>query len=208
MSVTVLRPTQPLPTQLGGVRLMEIIGKAVQTEIVERTFQQGLGEDGRPMAAYSTRPMTVSFGSETASRLSPKGGAPAYGRGHPRRMLTAGGRAPRGSGWTITGRYYVGGYGAFKLASRKGLANKLGATGASPDLVLSGQLARSFRVVAADSTRVTIAITGSALEYGPATDARRPWIGLSPDGLRKLSAIARGVIHDQVTRQRPDKVST
>lgn len=208
MSVTVLRPTRPLPTQLGGVQLMEVLGKAVQAEIVQRTFQQGIGEDGRPLAPYSDRPITIAFGSETAQRLSPKGGAPAYGRGHPRRLLTPGGTAPRGAGWKVIGRYYVGGYGAFKLASRRGLVNKLGASGASPDLVLSGQLARSFRVVAADSQRVTIAITGAALEYGPATDARRPWIGLSPEGLRKLSETARGFIHAQVTRQRPDKVST
>jgi hypothetical protein len=54
------------------------------------------------------------------------------------------------------------------------------------DLTLSGQLMREFMVVRTSRYSAVIGMTGQSREYGPYTDARRPWVGLSPENLPKL----------------------
>lgn len=184
MGVKVTRPTQAFPSKCWDVRAMTQLAKAAQAAIVERTFHRGVGDNDRPLAPYSDKPRSISFASDTGRRLKPKGGLPAYGRGHPRKLLGASGRAPRGSGWTIVGRYYPGGYAEYKRASRKGLTNGMGATGVEVNLTLSGQLSRSLRVIRVSRTAATIGLTGAARAYGSHVDAARPFLGLSPqDGV-------------------------
>lgn len=201
MGVKVTRPAHTFPLKCWDVQAMTQLAKAAQAAIVERTFHRGVGADDQPLAAYSDNPRSISFKSDTGRRLKPKGGLPAYGRGHPRKLLGASGRAPRGSGWTVVGRHYPGGYAEYKRSSRRGIVNGIGAGGAPVDLVLSGQLSRSLEIVAVSQARATIAIKGAALEYGPATDARRPWLAHSPRDVRDLEEGALPAIIDAALRR-------
>jgi hypothetical protein len=179
---------------------MSQVAHAALAAVVERTFSRGLGDDDKPMKAYSTRPTTISFASDTGRRLTPKGGLPAYGRGRPRKMLTATGRARRGSGWVITGRHYEGGYAEYKRSSRRGLTNRLGATGSNPDLVLSGRLSRSVAILRTSRFAAAIGLKGEAAVYGPATDEARPWFAHSPEDLRDLDDTVIAVVESAMTR--------
>ena len=158
--------TGQAPTRAWDRQAMAFLADAAKGAVIARTFYQGIGEDGAPLAPYSTRPMTVTFASPLARRLKPKGGEPAWGRGHPRRL------GPRK--WKVVGRYYKGGYAQFKSESRKGPRN------AEVDLVLSGTLMRPLRVKRVTLDSATIGISGRALAYGGAVDARRPFMGLGP----------------------------
>ena len=175
MGVTVTR-RGALPTALWDQAASAMVAKGVRDLIVDRAFVQGLGVDDQPHAPYSTRAITVSMTSETAARLKPKGGAPAYGRGRPRRLLVNG-RPPRRLGWTATGaRHYAGGYAAYKAASRRLRAAAQGMV----DLTLSGQMRNSFKVKTATETLIVIGLTGEAVVYGAGVNAARRWIGISP----------------------------
>jgi hypothetical protein len=200
MSITVRRTGQAVPVAVWDDRAMAQVASAALAAVVERTFSRGLGDDDKPMKAYSTRPTTISFASDTGQRLKPKGGLPAYGRGHPRKLLSSGGRAPRGRGWTITGRYYPGGYAEYKRSSRRGLTNKLGASGVSPDLVLSGELSRSVAILRTSRFAAVIGIKGAATAYGYATDEARPWFAHSPEDLRDLDDTVSAAVEDAMTR--------
>lgn len=185
MSLTVIRPSRPIPAGIWDARAMRQYALAVHAAIVERTFQRGVGQDDRDLRRYSTRPTTIPFASETAKRLTPKGGEPAYGPGRPRKLLVSG-RPPNGKKWPQTGRHYPGGYAQYKRESRRGMRNRDGAVGVLVDLTLSGQMRRSFRIVWVSRTEAAISLTGQPLEYGPQTDRARPWIGLSPTDIRDI----------------------
>lgn len=181
MGITVTR-TGTFPTRAWDRQAMAMLADGARSVMVTRTFYDGRGEDGTPLAPYSTRPMTVSYKSPTARRLKPKGGEPAYGRGHPRRLIRNG-RAPAGRGWVVVGRYYEGGYAQYKQDSRKGPRN------AEVDLTLSGTLLRSIRVKRVGETSATIGATGAALAYAGAVDARRPFFGLSAEDREALDLV-------------------
>ena len=200
MSITIRRTGQPVPRDVWDDKAMAQVALAALAAVTERTFYRGLGDDDKPMKPYSTRPITISFESDTGQRRPPKGGLPAYGRGHPRKLLSGGGRAPRGKGWTITGRHYPGGYAEYKRSSRRGLRNKLGAAGVTPDLVLSGQLLESVAILRTSRFAAVIGIKGAALEYGTATDQARPWFAHSPEDLRDLDDTVTAVVEDAMTR--------
>ena len=94
MTISIRRTGQPVPVDVWDDRAMAQVawrrccrGRA--------TFSRGLGDDDKPMKPYSTRATTISFRVRHGHRLKPKGGLPAYGRGHPRKLLTATGRARR-----------------------------------------------------------------------------------------------------------------
>lgn len=186
MSISIRRTGTGVPREVWDDKAMAQVALAALGAVTERTFSRGLGDDDKALAPYSKRPVTISFESDTGQRLAPKGGLPAYGRGRPRRLLSSGGLAPRGKGWTITGRHYPGGYGEYKRSSRKGLTNRQGASGVTPDLVLSGNLSRSVSILRTSRYAAVIGFKGSALEYGPATDAARPWFAHSPEDLRDI----------------------
>lgn len=200
MSISIRRTGQPVPRDVWDDKAMAQVASAALAAVVERTFSRGLGDDDKPLKAYSTRATTISFASDTGQRLTPKGGLPAYGRGRPRKFLSGGGRAPRGKGWTITGRHYPGGYAEYKRSSRRGLRNKLGASGVTPDLVLSGNLSRSVAILRTSRFAAVIGIKGAALEYGTATDQARPWFAHSPEDLRDLDDTVTAVVEDAMTR--------
>lgn len=199
MSIKV-RPLGTVPTSVWDVQAMEALAVSVRGIIVERTQVRGIGEDGNPLAPYSTRPITISFASDTAARLKPKGGNPAYGRGHPRRLLTASGRAPRGAGWVITGRYYPGGYAEYKRSSRLGLTSRSGRAGVLVDLTLSGQMMREFRVRKTTRLSAIIGLTGEAAIYGSQVNAARPWIGLAESDAPAVDASFGAIVADAMRR--------
>lgn len=169
-------------TRVWDVEAMRLFAHVTRGAVTERTFHRGKGDDGATMRAYSTRPMRLYKRSQTGRRLAPKGGvAFPWVRG-PRKP---GGGHDRSKVGQEAGRFYSDGYAEFKRASRKGIGNEAG-PGAEVDLVLSGQLARSLRVVRVSRYQATIAITGNARRYGHAVDAIRPFMDLSPEDVRDL----------------------
>ncbi len=188
-----IRTTGALPTRCWDVQASREVGLSVRTIVVNRTFRQGRGLSDAPHKPYSTRPMTVAMGNGGGTRLAPKGGKPAYGRGHPRRLLTAKGNARKAQGWQITGRYYEGGYAEYKASSRKGRGADPNPSGApklptSPggtaavDLILTGRMERGFQLLDWSVDRVVVGIdpASESASYAPHTHAARAWIGLSP----------------------------
>lgn len=141
------------------------IGEASVGIMIARVYE-GQGADGEPFAPYSTRPMTVSLGSETALRLAPKGGQPV-----------------KDKTGKVTGIRYPGGYRQYKHESRR---RGLRAGTAEVDLTLSGQLMRSLRVVMADETSAVVGVTGAPQEYAEAVDAKRPFLGLTAAEAQEL----------------------
>ena len=122
-----------------------------------------------PFAAYSTRPIYITRGRGTGARLSPKGGRPSK-----------------------TGRsvYYAGGYAEYKqLSTGSGVIN----------LTLSGQLLRTVRVAKASASSVTIKAGNESVRYAGAVDAKRPFMGIAPDELGVIEAVASDEI-DRVLR--------
>jgi len=186
---------------------MRKLALAMRAHLVRRTFDLGIGADGKPMKPYSTRPITIAFDSETGRRLKPKGGQPAYGAGlgttdrtsfdngvTPERPVNR--RADRGFSFifreagdtgdtgrktrgAIIGRHYEGGYAEYKASSRRGLVNRNGVSGVAVDLTLSGRLSRSVRVISSTRTQATIGITGEAQVYGARVDGDRQFMGFS-----------------------------
>lgn len=134
------------------------VAEAVVATIIGRIYQ-GQGADGEPFAPYSTRPTTISLGSETAMRLTPKGGQPV-----------------KDKTGKVTGVRYPNGYAQYKHESRRRSAR---AGTAEVDLTLSGQLVRSIRVVTADESTAVVGVTGAPQEYADALDSKRPFLGLT-----------------------------
>ena len=209
MSLRVIHTGEGTPQFNWTAEHMRKLALAMRAHLVRRTFDLGIGQDGKPHKPYSTRPITIAFDSETGRRLKPKGGQPAYGAGlgtsdrtsfdngvTPERPVNR--RADRG--WSflfreagdtgdtgrktrgaIIGRHYEGGYAEYKASSRKGLVNRNGVTGTAVDLTLSGQLAGSVRVVSSTRTQAVIGITGDARTYGVFVDGKRPFLGFSEE---------------------------
>jgi hypothetical protein len=200
MSVTVTTVGR-VPDAAWDQQAMDRYATLARSRIVLRVQEDGTGDDDRPLKPYSTTPITVAFASTTGRRLKPKGGEPAYGRG----TGDGSNRGPSGRvvakhGWTfifrpegvtgdtgrktrgpIIGRHYRGGYAQFKRESRRGV------TGAVVDLTLSGQMLRQYRVIRVSRYSAEIGMTGQSRMYGPFTDAKRPWVGLSPGDVRALA---------------------
>jgi hypothetical protein len=172
-----------IPAAVWDDQAMTAAANLVRSLIVVRTFNDHLGDDDRPMKAYSTRPLKLYYRTGTARRLKPKGGS-----GFP---WVRGPRLP-GGGYDASkigqegGRYYGGGYAEYKRASTRG--------GGAVDLTLSGQLAREFRVIQVQRTHAIIGLTGQAKIYGPHVDAARPWMDLSPAGVRELEEHLPGIV--------------
>lgn len=134
------------------------VGEVIVATIIERIYR-GESANGEAFAPYSTRPLTVALGSETAMRLAPKGGQPV-----------------KDKTGKVTGVRYPGGYAQYKHESRRRSAR--GVT-AEVDLTLSGQLVRSLRVVTADESSAVVGLTGTPQVYGEGVDARRPFLGIT-----------------------------
>jgi hypothetical protein len=194
-----VKTTGSIPTRVWDEQAMQQLAVRIRGDIVYRSQVEGLDVRDAPFSAYSDQPITVSFGSETARRLAPKGGSPAYGRGHPRRLIKNG-RAPIGRGWTITGRHYADGYGQYKSESRRGLVSKSGRSGTLVDLTLSGDMFRSFRVLRHSRYSAVIGLTGAPRVYGPEVDQRRQWIGLSPGNLAMAQDEASSLVVEVMER--------
>lgn len=170
------RVTGAVATQAWDAQAMGQLASSVLAAVSHRTFDRGIGEDGTPLRAYSTRPLKVYKNSDTGRRMSPKGGESFTWVRGPR---VPGGHDSSRIGQEA-GRRYAGGYREYKLASRKGLTNGLGASGVEVNLTLSGQLSRSLRVIRVSRTAASIGLTGAARVYGAHVDAARPFLGVSP----------------------------
>ena len=176
-----------LPLACWDRQAMRETALAARAIIVTRTFRHGLDINDQPFKPYSTRPMTVTTKplSSTAKRMKPRGGLPAFGRGHPRKLLGAGGKKPKGAKWTITGRHYPGGYAQYKRESRKGVND------VDVNLTLSGELQRSIKIKDVEQDRATVGLEGNAIVYGMGVQQRgRVFMGLSP---RDLDALQRAI---------------
>lgn len=172
---------------------MRKLALLMRAHLVRRTFDLGIGVDGKQFKPYGTRPITIAFNSETGRRLKPKGGKPAYGSEKkadgtqtmgPAFIFRAKGRTGdtgRKTRGVIVGRHYEGGYAEYKASSRLGLVNANGATGVMVDLTLSGQLSRSIRVISTTQTQAVIGMTGDARNYGAFVDGKRPFLGFSEE---------------------------
>jgi hypothetical protein len=176
-----------VPTSVWDVQAMEALAVSVRGIIVKRTQNRGIGEDGNPLAPYSTRPLTIEFDSDTGRRLRPRGGKPAYGR-------SANGRR------VIVGRHYEGGYAEYKRSSRLGLTSKSGRAGVSVDLTLSGQMMEEFRVRKTTLLSALIGLTGEAAIYGAEVNAARPWIGLADSDAPAVEASFDAIVADAMRR--------
>ena len=188
MSVKVTHSGDGAPRLEWTARHMAMLAQQVRSQFIRRAFDQGRGIDDKPHAPYSTHPMRIYSRSHTARRL---GGVGAIDKGAGLRgglefQWVRGPRQP-GGGYDASrigetaGKLYVGGYREYKLANRKNLTNSAGAIGTEVDLMLSGRLARSIRVISSTRTEATIGMTGDARTYGIYVDGARPFVGMSPD---------------------------
>ena len=134
---------------------MEELAQAQVSAIVVRTFQRGQGPDGQKFKPYSTKPIYVST---KLARLKPKGGRPSR---------------------TGASVYYSGGYRHYKKDSRSGGVRSGRSPANGVDLVLSGEMMESFKVVRVRRLRAIIGLTGSAKIYGTYVNSARPWIGVA-----------------------------
>ena len=175
------------------VQAMEAVALLARSVVVLRTQEKGRGDDDQPLAKYSTRPFKLYYRSNTAKRLKPKGGAPFPWVRGPR---LRGGGYDRSKIGDEGGQFFGGGYAGYKAASRKGV--DLG--GAVVDLTLSGQMMREFRVLRVSRMSAFIGFSGQSQEYGPFTDARRPWVGISPNNVRELEAELPGIVEGAARR--------
>lgn len=186
MSLTVRHSGPPAPRLAWTAEHMRAFALAVRAHLVSRTFDRGIGESGREHRHYSRTPIKLYRRSQTGRRLSPKGGVSfAWVRG-PRQP---GGGYDASRIGDEAGKFYAGGYEAFKAQSRKGLVNAGGRSGVLVDLTLSGQLSRGLRVVRTSRLSATIGMTGESRAYGVHVDAARPFMGLSAADGAELSRV-------------------
>lgn len=156
---------------------VRLLAQASMSQVVTRVHQRGLDVHDRQFADYSTSPLKLYKRSSTGRALAPKGGES---------FPWVRGPKQRDGSYDATrigqeaGRYYERGYRQYKAHSRRGLVNREGASGVEVDLVLSGALARSYRVTSVTSRSFRVGITGSARQYAGAVDGRRPFMGQSP----------------------------
>tara|TARA_R110000868_G_scaffold200654_3_gene448121 strand:+ start:3237 stop:3860 length:624 start_codon:yes stop_codon:yes gene_type:complete len=189
------------PSSISNATVMRAIGEVCKAQVVQRTFREGRGLDDNPHKRYSTKPLSVYLGSETARRLKPKGGVPLYRK----RRYKARGKSQSTYllSWkhydlgALIGRRYEGGYKQFKTESRKGLNER----SVEVDLVLSGQLSRSLRVVRVQRTSAVVQVQGGSLKYAAGVNARRPWMGMSTGDINEarfaVAAVMLAYLEDQ-----------
>lgn len=176
-----------LPRRVWDVQAMRELALAARAAIVTRAFREGRGLDDQPHTpAYSEKPITIWLRSETAMRLTPKGGEVVKGKRGARKGQ-------------IIGRRYDGGYAEYKRLSRT-TSGKGGPKGAAVDLTLSGQLQREFKIKHVEQFRAVIGLTGGAVEYGSAVNDLRPWIGASPHDRKVIAIAARDAMHEAMRR--------
>lgn len=189
------------PSSISNATVMRAIGEVCKAQVVQRTFREGRGLDDNPHKRYSTKPLSVYLGSETARRLKPKGGVPLYRK----RRYKARGKSQSTYllSWkhydlgALIGRHYEGGYKQFKAESRKGLNER----SVEVDLILSGQLSRSLRVVRVQRTSAVVQVQGGSLKYAAGVNARRPWMGMSAGDINEarfaVAAVMLAYLEDQ-----------
>lgn len=192
MGVRITR-TGAMASSAWDAQAMEAAALLARSVVVLRTQENGRGEDDQPLAKYSTDPLKLYYRSNTAKRLKPKGGTPFPWVRGPR---LRGGGYDRSKIGDEGGQFFAGGYAGYKAASRKGVD----ANGAVVDLTLSGQMMREFRVLRVSRMSAFIGWSGQARTYAPHTDARRPWIALSPSNIRELEAELPGIVEGAARR--------
>ena len=186
MSLRVIHTGERTPEFVWTSEHMRRFAVLMRDHLVRRTFDRGIGVDGTPHKAYSTFPLKVYSRSQTSRAL---GGisTPGPGAGLRGGIEFEWVRGPRkpGGGYDssrigdVAGKLYVGGYREYKASNRKGLTNSAGRTGTDVDLILTGQLAESIRVISSTRTQAVIGMTGNARTYGVHVDAARPFMGFS-----------------------------
>lgn len=165
------------PSRLIDEAAMKDIAEQLRASITQRAFFEGLDVKDATFDDYSKTARVVYFASETARRLKPRGGTPWKGRRGPRKGETV-------------GRFYEGGYRQYKEESRKGLRE----ASVEVDLILSGQLSRSLRVVRTTSTQARIEVRGSATAYAQGVNQKREWLGVSPRNVEDLNAVLPEIV--------------
>lgn len=184
MPVKVRTSGPPIPSARWTVEDMRTFAAAAHAAVSVRTFNEGRGVDDRHFRDYSDRPLKLYARSSTGRALAPKGGAPfPWVRGPKQR---SGGYDASRIGQEA-GKFYPGGYREYKKSSRLGLVSSENRTGAEVDLVLSGRMARGFRVLRVSRFSAAIGLTGNARDYGPHVDDDRPFLGTSPEVDAELS---------------------
>jgi hypothetical protein len=188
VSLRVVHSGERTPEFVWTSEHMRRFAVAMRSHFIRRTFDRGIGMDGTPHKPYSTRPLKVYSRSQTSRAL---GGisTPGPGAGLRGGIEFEWVRGPRkpGGGYDasrigdVAGKFYVGGYREYKSSNRKGLVNSQNRAGTEVDLILTGQLAESIRVISSTRTQAVIGMTGNARTYGVHVDAARPFMGFSDD---------------------------
>ena len=106
----------------------------------------------------------------------------------------------RGSGWAITGRYYPGGYAEYKRSSRRGLTNKLGASGNSPGPRAIGPTCASVAILRTSRFAAIIGIKARRRSTVTPPTRPRPWFAHSPEDLRDLDETVTSPSENAMTR--------
>lgn len=170
-----------MPNAFTDREAMAEIGDAVKVLIVRRTLS-GKDAAGAAFKAYSTRPISIPTGS--GRPLAPKGGA-----------LSADGKS----------MFFEGGYAEYKRRSRgpgqrPSVPSPAASTG-EVDLVLSGDLMRSIKVLPpTKSDEVVVRTDSSTAAYAGPVNALREFMGLAPDDMRLLSDEATEAVRRAIAR--------
>lgn len=143
--------------------------------LIKRRIYQGIDSSGRPFLSYSTRPIYIP---KKGARLKPKGGRRARG-----------GRSV----------YYAGGYAEYKRLSRRRVAGGSNQT-AEVDLTLSGALVNNIQPLQVSKSGYTIGLTSAVRGYGYEVNARRPFLGLSPNDVRMLTVAVAARIRKKLPK--------
>ena len=182
MSVRVRVEVQsPRPlSRLTDARMMRSIGQAV-TLLIRRRTLTGRAVTGAAFVPYSTRRMFIGLNSETARRLTPKGGQRVEG-----------------------GVVYSGGYAQYKRESRRPGQTPQGGAASGPtsevDLTLSGELMRSVREETVTASSVSVGVKPGRAEVADGLSKRRPFIGVAPGEMRQLEAVVAAEVAGQLKR--------
>ena len=139
---------------------------------------KGIDANGAAFDKYSKKKIYISMDKGTGARLKPKGG-----------VLSKTGKTMR----------FDGGYREYKNLSRKRGTVPNQTDSAEVDLVLSGALMNNLVILSATRTRFVIGLTKHVKYYGYAVNAKREFLGLSPDEIRLLIVTARQAIADKLS---------
>ena len=97
---------------------------------------------------------------------------------------------------------FDGGYREYKELSRERGTVPGQIDSAEVDLVLSGALMNNLVVLKASKTRFVIGLTKHVRYYGYAVNAKREYLGLSPDEVRLLVVATRQAIADKLRQKK------